>query len=181
RDVVARAEDGAGLRHPALDVERARDPEVGHLRLALSVQEDVLRLHVAVDEPVLVRERESAGDLDRQLERAAYGERPASIEELLQVLAVDVLEDDELAPLVLAAVDHRDDVRVREPGDGARLVAEARDVLLVVCVLRVEDLQGYVALEQRVARPVDGGHAAAADDLLEVISVRNLLLAHAGP
>ena len=66
RDVVGCAEHRARLRHPVLHVERARDPEVGDLRLALAVQEDVLRLHVAVDEALLVRERERARDLDRR-------------------------------------------------------------------------------------------------------------------
>jgi hypothetical protein len=41
-----------------------RDPEVGDLRLTLTVEKDVLRLHVPVDEALLVRERESARHLD---------------------------------------------------------------------------------------------------------------------
>ena len=69
RDVVGRPEHGPGLRHSVLHVERAGDAEVGHLRLAVAVQQDVLRLDVAVDEPLLVRERESLRDLDRELDR----------------------------------------------------------------------------------------------------------------
>ena len=58
-------------------------------------------------------------------------------------------------PVVLAAVDDRDDVRMRELRDGARLAAEALDVVLVAAVLVVQDLQRDVALEQRVERAVD--------------------------
>ena len=50
---------------------------------------------------------------------------------------------------MLAAVDHRDDVRVRELRDRARLAAEALDVLVVVAVVLVQDLQRDVPLEQR--------------------------------
>ena len=107
RDVVGGAEHGAGLRHALADVERARDPEVGHLRGAVAVQQHVLRLHVAVHEPVRVRERERRSRSGcPSVERALDRQRPLAVDDLLEVVAVDVLEDDELPALVLAAVDH---------------------------------------------------------------------------
>ena len=51
------------------------------------------------------------------------------------------------APLVLAAVDDGDDVRVRELRDRARLVAEALDVLVVPGEALVEDLDRDTPLE----------------------------------
>src|SRR6266567_7568767 len=78
----------------------------------LAVQEDVLRLDVAVHQAVLVGESKPARSLKRELERVAYREPPLPHDQLLQVLAVDVLEDDVLPTLVLPAVDHRNDVRV---------------------------------------------------------------------
>ena len=83
-----------------------------------------------MDEAVLVREGEAAGDLDRELERALDRQRALAVDELLQVLARDVLEDDERLAVVVAAVDHGDDVLVREPGDELRLAAEALDDVL---------------------------------------------------
>ena len=112
RDVVARAEHGAGLGLPADGVERADDPEVGHLGQPLLVQEHVLRLHVAVDEALRVCERQRPPDLEAQLEHAADRQRATPGDELLQVLALDQLEDDELTAVLLTAVDHGDDVRV---------------------------------------------------------------------
>jgi len=89
-------------------------------------------------EPVLVCEREAVGDRDRELDGTPHRERPASADELLQVLPVDELEDDELVAVGLAAVDHRDDVRMRELRHGARLSPEPLDVLLVVAVMRMQ-------------------------------------------
>ena len=80
--------------------------------------------------------------------------------ELLQVLAVDVLEDDELAAFLLPPVDDGDDVRMCELRHRARLAAEALDVVLVPRVLLVQDLQRDGSLEQPVVRPEDVRHAA---------------------
>ena len=68
-------------------------------------------------------------------------------------------------PVGLAAIDHRDDVRMRELRDDARLAPEPLDVLVVLEVALVEDLQRDVALEQRVVRLVDARHAAAPEEL----------------
>jgi hypothetical protein len=64
-----------------------------------------------VDDAAAVRVAERARDLDREPDRLAYRQRALTADELLQVLAVDVLEDDELAAVLLAAVDDGDDVR----------------------------------------------------------------------
>ena len=112
-----------------LDLERARDAEVGDLDGAALAEEDVLRLDVAVDEAALVRERQPVRDRDGELDRAPQRQRARADDQVLEVLALDELEDDVLAPAVLAAVDDGDDVRVRELRDRARLVPEALDVL----------------------------------------------------
>ena len=64
--VVRGAEGHAGLGHPGAAglAGRQRDTEVGHQR-ATVVQQDVLRLDVAVDHPVAVGVVERAGDLGR--------------------------------------------------------------------------------------------------------------------
>ena len=67
REVLRGAQDRPRLRH----VRRARpgDAEVGDLRAVLGVDDDVVRLEVAVDDPALVREARGAQDLDRQVDR----------------------------------------------------------------------------------------------------------------
>src|SRR5262249_14272759 len=180
RDVVRATEDRAGLRHTGLDVEPSRDAEVRHLGRALAVDEDVLRLDVPMDESVQVGERKRLGDLDGELERLANAQPPSPDDQLLQVLAGDVLEDDVLATVVRAPVDHRHDVRMLELRDGARLALEAVEELGFTVVLLVEDLDRDVSLEERVVRLVDARHAAVTADFLQLIPLRNRLPDH-GP
>ena len=170
---MARAEHRARLRG-ADGVDRPGDPEVGHLRATLAVEEHILRLDVPVDDALAVCERERAADLQAELEGTSHRQRPAALDELLQVLALDELEDNELLPILLAAVDHCDDVRVRELRGRAGLAPETADVLLVFAVALVEDLQRDVALEQRV----EGGRqwtSTRAHGLVKLIPVRDQL------
>ena len=62
-----------------------------------------------------------------ELERAPDAQPLPFPDHLLEALALDVLEDDVGAPVDLAAIDHRDEVRVVELGDRARLAPEALD------------------------------------------------------
>ena len=130
-------------------------------------------------EPAVVRERQRPCNLEGEADRVAHLEW-AVPRQVLEVRPIDVLEDDELPPVLLAAVDHRDDVRVRKPGNRASLAAEALDVVLVARELLVEDLQRDGPLEQAVMRPEDVRHPARADELLELVPTSDEL-SHHGP
>ena len=93
RDVVRRAEHPAVGRQPLL-VERAGDPEVGDLGRALHVDEDVLRLDVAVHDVARVRCAERPRDLDRVGDGLGDGQPAEAPDAVLERLALDVLEDD---------------------------------------------------------------------------------------
>src|SRR6185436_13729628 len=73
-------------------------------------------------------------------------------------------------PTLLAGVDHPDEVRMRELRDGARLAAEALELVLVVGDLAVQHLDRHVAAERLVDREVDGRHAAAAELRLQPVA-----------
>ena len=138
-DVVGGAEHAAGRGHPVL-LELARDPEVGQLRPTLGVDQDVLRLDVAVDHVARVGDAEPPGDLDRVGDRLLGVERADAADPLLQRLPFDVLEDDVGVAAVLAGVDHRDDVRVGELRDRPRLLAEALELIGLLGHLAVHHL-----------------------------------------
>ena len=90
------------------------------------------------------------------------GERPA----------LDVLHDDEVRPVVLPPVEHRDDVRMGEVGGGLGLPPETLDERAVDRELGEEHLERHGALELAVHRPVDLGHAAAHDQMGQLVATR---------
>ena len=105
----------------------AGDPEVGDQRPALGVDQHVLRLEVAVDDPVLVGEPRRLEDLADQ--RRPPARRQPALDQLLERRALDVLHRDVVGAVDLAAVEDADDVRVLEPGRRRGLAAEALDEL----------------------------------------------------
>ncbi len=126
-------------------------------------------------------ERQRPRHLERHDQRVAHRQPPRPLNQLLEVLALDVLEDDVLTALVLATVDHRDDVRMAELGNRACLAAEALDVLLVRRELLVEDLDRDDSVEQPVMRVPDGRHSAASDERQELVAIRDhITRRHAG-
>ncbi len=170
-DVVGGAEDAAGGGHPVL-FELAGDAEVGQFRPPLVVDEDVLGLDVAVDHVAGVGDAEAAGDLDRVGDRLLDVEGADPRDPLLQRLAFDVLEDDVGVAVVLAGVDHRDDVGVGDLRDRPRLLPEALDLVGLLRHLAVHDLDRDRAVEGLVFGQVDGGHAAAAQLRLQPVAAR---------
>ncbi len=168
REVLRGAHDRAGLGH--LRGALARDAEVGHLQprlvrlhLLICRDEHVVRLDVAVDDPVPVREAERLEQLLRVRDGGSDRERAARHDQLLEAAALDHLHGDVVRPLGLAAVVDGDDVRVREAGRGLRLAPEALDEEVVAGVAVVEDLDGDAAPELLVLGEVDVRHAAGAE------------------
>ena len=161
REVLRGADDRALLGHLAR--AGARDAEVRDLQVPLAVDEHVVRLDVAVDEAVPVREPQRREDLPRVVDGDRHGRRPALEDQLLERLAVEVLHRDVVRPLGLAAVVDRDDVRVREARGVLRLVPEARDELVVAGVAVVEDLDRDAPAQLLVLREVDVRHSARAE------------------
>ena len=176
--VAHRAEDraGAGVGE-GLDVGARRflpgpaqlgDPEVEDLDHTVLGEKDVLRLEVAVDDPLLVGGGQATGDLDRELHRLAHAQG-ARGHAVAQRLALEQLGDDVGRPLLepsvdLAGVVDGDDVRVVEDAYGAGLLLEAADPVGVRGDLAVQDLEGDLAGEAQVLGPVHLAHAALAEE-----------------
>ncbi len=156
RDVGERAEAVSLGRERlyARPVQVLRDPEVGELGRPVGVEQDVARLHVAVDDARLRRRREGHGDVVRDRERLGERERPGG-EPVLGGRALDELHDDVGAVLVDAhVVDLDDEGRVdarREPP----LAEEALAGGGPGGVLRLEALYGHGASEPPLLGDVD--------------------------
>ncbi len=113
---------------------------------------------------------EGPGDLDPVGDGLGDRQPAHATDPLLERLALDVLEHDVRAALVLAGVDHADDVRVRQLGDGPGLASEALELVGVGGNLAVHQLDRHLPLERRVERAVDRRHSARADPRLQSVA-----------
>ena len=148
----------------------AGNSKIGHARCAILVEQNVLRLHVAVDDLALVRSLKPSSDLDR--EGNSFGDvKPLELAyPLLQRLPVDVLEHDVRRLILLVGVDHADDVRRGELGDRFCFAPEALQLLALTSHLAVHDLDCHPALECQVMGAVDGRHSATTDHLVDLVA-----------
>ena len=108
------------------------------------------------------------GYLNRDRERPIERQR-ASCEPLGQRLALEILHDQEVNPVLAADVMERADVRMIQRGDGARLTLEALASLGIVGDLRRQDLDRHVPTEPGVAGAVDLAHPARAEPRVDLI------------
>ncbi len=113
-------------------------------------------------DPCVVRGGERRGDLrgavDGAIDREAAGRNR-------QRFAGDVLHDDEVDVALAPDRVDRDDVRVIERGRGPRLVEETAGRLAVARGRQHLDRDG--AVQDGVARPVDGAHAPLAEECFD--------------
>ena len=146
--------------------------EVENLHAAVAEQHDVLGLEIAVNDAAVVCGRQAARHLDRHVGTLPRRERTLP-EFVAQCLAVEELSDQERRPdraliriddLGAADVVHRHDIRVIDRGDRARLALESREPIGISCKNRGQHLDGDVAAEPRVPRPIDDAHTSGADE-----------------
>ena len=134
------------------------------------LEEDVLRLDVAVDHAVPVREGQCVQHLAQDSRGIGHGERTLAREPRAHRLAAHeghhVIED----ALGRAGRDDRHDVRVLQPSDQLDLAPEPVGAHARGGFGR-EDLDHDIAIERQVARDEDPGHPTAAQLALEAESV----------
>ena len=101
-------------------IDRSADAKIGDESLVID-EKDVLRLHVAVDDPLPVGEVEREGHLARHPNRFLDGKLALALQSVTQALALDVRHSEPQTgrPLTgahLAGVMDRDDVGMLQPG-----------------------------------------------------------------
>ena len=157
-----------------VDDEALGDAEVENLHDAVVADHDVLGLHVPVHQAPVVGGAERASRIDHPPQLRLPGDLRVA-DEGAQALADHQLHRDEQLPIGLAHVEHRDGVGVVERRGGPRL---AHDASLRVGrhvgvggPLDLEHLERDAAVQARVVRLVDAGHAPLPEEILDDIAV----------
>ena len=141
-----------------------RDPEVEDFHAPVFRQEQVLRLEIAVHDPAFVGRRQPLRHLCGVLQRTADREWSPGSQPVPQRLALKQLGDHEGDALVRRPpIEQREDVGMCERSHRAGFTLEALLHERVVGGAAEHDLDGHVAPEARIARPVDLAHAACAE------------------
>src|SRR6266508_2571587 len=112
---------------------------------------------------------EASADLERKIDDLGRLELPALLHLVREGGSLDALHDDERPAVVLADVEDLDDVGMGELGGEPRLSEEAVAKAGRVRKVLGENLDRDGPLELSIACEVDGGHAAAPEDILDLI------------
>jgi hypothetical protein len=134
------------------------------------VQQDVLRLDVAVDHAVAVRVIQRIGHLGRDLDRFLDAELLLAVELGAEGFPFDVRHDVVQEALGRAGIEEWEDVRVLERGGGLDLLDEPLGAEHGG-ELGFQDLDGDLAVVLQVLCEVDRGHAARAELALDAVAV----------
>ena len=123
-----------------------------------------------MDDPLAVRGAERLGDLNAQRQRLPHRQRAAG-ERRGQRLSLDVLHDDEAAPVLgFAGLVDGADARVIERGGGAGLAEQAAAGVGIDELVGGDELDRDVALEPVVVRQVDFAQTAAAEQSHQAVA-----------
>ncbi len=163
---------GAGGRGCAVGgAEHPDQAEVGDLDQAALGDQHVLRLDVAVDQPGPVGGAEGGEHRLQDVQRGPDGERAAVAQQVAQGAAGHVLHGEENVSAVRALVEDVHHVGVGELGDRLGLADEAGGEALVAGQRGVHHLEDDHPVQPGVGGPVDGGHPAGRDALLDPVPV----------
>jgi hypothetical protein len=127
------------------------------------VDQDVPRLHVAVDEPLGVRCVERLGDRSENAGRPAGLQASVALENSTEVRARDEPHGEEEHSVRLSRCVDRNDAWVLDSGCNPRLSEEAVPEPLVAAELGRKELQRDLAVELLVDSQVDSARPAFAE------------------
>ena len=150
--------------------ECADEPEVGDLDLAAVGDQNVLRLHVAVHQPLVVCHREAAEHRAEHRGDRVRRHRAALDKQFTQRAAVNQFHHQKRVLSVDALVVDRHQAGVLQLCDGAGLALEARQELAVTGIAGIHDLQCHRPIQPEIEPPVDAGHAAGGDQGVDAVA-----------
>src|SRR5581483_3971385 len=172
REIRRRPEERPRARQALRVRDLLREPEVDELGLALLVEEDVLRLQVAVEKATLVRVVDGARELREERPRLLGRERSLAPQALAERAAPEELHGDEARRLLERDLEDADDVRMLERERGARLAREAPERRLAVRPLGLgEDLERDLEPVRAPPRARDDARASPPELGRELVAV----------
>jgi hypothetical protein len=137
------------------------ETEVEDLDALVPGEKQVLRFQVTMNDPLLVRCSQPLCDLDSIVGRLADGQRPTS-KPFAQRLSFEKFLDDVGRSLMLADVINSRNVWMVQSTCRLGLVLEAAKAVGILRNIAGQDLDGNVALQPLVSRPVHLPHPASA-------------------
>jgi hypothetical protein len=165
RHVVGRAQHAAGLGGlRGLALVDPADAEVGDLdRGRVADHHDVGGLDVAVDDALLVRVVERAHELDADLDDRLGRQQLLRVEHVFERAALDQFHRDVRMAALVADVEHRHDVRVRQHAGALGLAQEPDVVFRIAAQLRLQHLDRELPVDVGIVGAEDLGHGAFAE------------------
>ena len=145
-----------------------RDAEIGDQSAPCSsLEEDIVRLHVAMDDAAPVCLCQRPRDLPQHARGFRRRQGTARPKSLAQRFSFDVSHDEEDEAAGFGDAMDRNDVRMRELRRHARLSQKLFACRGCAGAVRGKDFDRDVAVELHVAREVDDAHAATPELALE--------------
>ena len=139
-----------------------RNPEVGkHRSAGPAVNQYVVRLHVAVDDPHLMRVFQRAGELARDAARLVRVQPADALETRLERLAVDEAHQIVEQVASLAERVQGNDVRMGESRGRARFAQ--KPLARIAGELSRKHLDRHVAIQKWFVREIHGTHATPSE------------------
>ena len=140
--------------------------------------DDVRRLDVAVDDLPLGGVFEGISDLDRDIDGACEVEGTFLEDDIAEVGAFDVFEDDVVPAVIRSDGVDAADIFMVEAGCRLGFVTKPLEHFVVVGLLSRQHLDGDDSVEGGVEGAEHGAHAAAADELVEPVGAEGVALEH---
>jgi hypothetical protein len=158
-------------------IHGARDAEVGdHRTAAARVEQDVVRLDVAMDHAAIVGVGERVGHFAQHLPRFVDREHAALVQALREVVAAHIRHDEEDELLDFVDGVDRNDVGVRELRRRLRLAEKAGLDLAAKRQLGRKQLDRDLPFQPAVLGTIDDAHAAPSDLAVELVVGRKRAL-----
>ena len=140
--------------------------EIGDFHLAAFVQQDVLGLDIAMDDPFFMGVLQGLANLGDDCQ-CLLRLQTSALDEMPQIAPVDELHDQVKQAARFAEIVDGDDVGMAEPGQGAGFASKAFGKGRIATPLGRQDLDSHLAIQLDLPGPVDGAHAALADQFLD--------------